>query len=137
MHGDRKQRWDELTVLIDRLDRGGPASLDVEQLKHLCRLYRQVTIDLSRARSDQENPDLLRYLNQLAARAHGHVYTSRRVGIQPFFVFLAWGFPQLVRRRAVPLLVATGLFYGTSHASFLAVINHPEMAYSLFDEELF
>ncbi len=135
MQADCKQRWAELTRLIEKLDRGGPASLGVDELKRVCRLYRQVTIDLSRARTDHEDPDLIRYLNQLAARAHGHVYTTRRVSIRPFFAFLAWGFPQLVRRQARPLLAAVLLFYGTSLASFLAVANHPELAYSLFDEQ--
>lgn len=136
MQADCKQRWDELTRLIEKLDRGGPASLGVGELKRVCRLYRQVTIDLSRARTDNENPDLIRYLNQLAARAHGHVYTTRRVNVRPFFAFLARGFPQIVRRQAQPLLAAVLLFYGTSLASFLAVVNHPELAYSLFDEQV-
>lgn len=136
MQADGKQRWAELTRLIEKLDRGGPATLGVGELKRVCRLYRQVTIDLSRARTDNEDPDLIRYLNQLAARAHGHVYTSRRVNVRPFGAFLARGFPQLVRRQARPLLAAAVLFLGTSLASFLAVVNHPDLAYSLFDEQI-
>lgn len=136
MSPDCKQRWDELTRLIGQVDRGGATALSVEELKQLCRLYRQTTIDLSRARADNEDPDLIRYLNQLAARAHGHVYAAKRIDLRPFFAFLAWGFPQLVRRRARPLLAATGLFVLTSLVSFLAVIHNPEIAYSLFDEKM-
>src|SRR5205807_1009801 len=79
------------------------------------------------------DPGLVRYLNLLAARAHGQVYASKRVDIRPLFTFVIAGFPRLVRRCARPLLVASGAFLLTVVASFLAVVRDPEVAYSLFD----
>lgn len=129
-----RQRWHDLTGLLDRWDRHGPNSLTVGELKQLCRLYRHVTIDLSRARTDGADPELLQYLNLLAARAHGHVYSARRVSLRPLWDFVTAGFPQLVRRHAGPMLVSAGVFLLTTLASFLAVLRQPETAYSLFDE---
>jgi uncharacterized membrane protein SpoIIM required for sporulation len=130
-----RQRWHDLTGLLDRWDRQGPNSLTVPELKQLSRLYRQVTIDLSKARTDGADPELLQYLNLLAARAHGHVYSAKRVSLLPLWDFVTAGFPRLVRRQARPILVSTAVFLLTALASFLAVLRQPETAYSLFDEQ--
>ena len=86
------------------------------------------------ARAERPHPDQVRSLNHLAARAHGQVYRARRVDFRPMLKFLVTGFPQLARRHAVPLLFAIGVFYGTALASFVAIVNEPSTAYSLFDE---
>jgi uncharacterized membrane protein SpoIIM required for sporulation len=133
---DRRQRWEELNALLQAAERGGAATLSVAELKRLCHLYRQVTIDLSRARADGDDPDLVRYLNHLAARAHGQVYASRPVDLRPLLAFAVATFPQLVRRHARPILVAAAVFVLSVLASFLAVVRDPELAYSLFDENV-
>jgi uncharacterized membrane protein SpoIIM required for sporulation len=130
------ERWRELTNLLDRADRGGLNALTVEEVKRICRLYRHVTIDLSRARADGGDPELVQYLNTLAARAHGGVYRSERVDIGPLFTFMFRGFPALVRRHWRPVLTSTAVFALTMLASFLAVVRQPELAYSLFDEQI-
>jgi uncharacterized membrane protein SpoIIM required for sporulation len=136
MDTDKEQRWDRLRLLLDRFDRRGVGAFSVAELKELCRLYRQVTIDLSQARTDGADPGLVRYLNHLAARAHGRVYSSRRVDLRPVLTFVTAGFPRLVRRRARPILAAVAVFLLTALASFLAVVRDPELAYSLFDERV-
>jgi uncharacterized membrane protein SpoIIM required for sporulation len=136
MERARQRRWAELAELLDRLERGGFLALSVAEVKQLCRLYRQVTVDLSRARSNGDDPELIRYLNSLAARAHGQVYAAKRVDLRPLVLFLSAGFPRLVRRHARVLLTAVAIFLLTSLASFLAVVREPELAYSLFDEHV-
>jgi uncharacterized membrane protein SpoIIM required for sporulation len=133
---EQRQRWEELNTLVQSAERGGVDRLSVPQLKRLCRLYRQVTIDLSRARAEADDPDLVRYLNHLAARAHGQVYAARPVDVRPLLAFIVAGFPRLVRHQARPILVATAVFVLSSLFSFLAVLRDPETAYSLFDEHI-
>jgi uncharacterized membrane protein SpoIIM required for sporulation len=133
---DPRQRWNELSSLLDGLDRRGFAALSTDDTKSLCRLYRHVTIDLSKARTGGEDPELIRYLNALAARAHGRVYRTRPVHLGALGGFVTCGFPRLVRRRARPILAAVALFLLTSLASCLAVVRDPESAYALFDEHL-
>jgi len=136
MTAEQRQRWQRLTHLLDRLERSGVGALSVEEVKDVCRLYRQATIDLSRARTDGDDPDLVRYLNMLAARAHGQVYRTRPVDVSKVFTFLATGFPRLVRQHARPILAASAVFLFTCLASCLAVVRQPELAYSLFDENV-
>lgn len=133
---EQRGRWRRLEELLGRAERGGLAALSVAEVQDLGRLYRQVAIDLSRARAGGAHPDLVAYLNRLAARAHGQVYRTRRIDLRPVLTFLLTGFPRLARRHALPVLVAAGVFLGTALASFVAVVNRPETAYSLFDEDV-
>jgi uncharacterized membrane protein SpoIIM required for sporulation len=132
----QRKRWQALAELLDRTESRGLAALSVDEVRQLGRLYRQVTIDLSRARSTGAPPEEVRYLNNLSARAHGQVYRSRPVDLRPVLLFLATGFPRLVRRHYLPILCAVAVFLGSTAASFLAVARSPELAYSLFDERM-
>lgn len=136
MQTSRRERWDLLKQLLDRIDRHGLRSLDTEETKILCRLYRQVTVDLSMARSRGHEPELVQFLNMLAARAHGRVYRTRPVDWRPLLSFAFTGFPRLVRRMHRVVLVAMLVFGGTALASTLAVIRDPDVAYALFDEQI-
>jgi uncharacterized membrane protein SpoIIM required for sporulation len=129
-------RWAELTQLLDLVDRFGLRALSADRVRRLCQLYRQVTIDLSRARAEGDDPVRVQYLNLLAARAHGQVYAARPVDLRGLFRFVASGFPRLVRRHKAPLVAATAVFLLTALASFVAVVRQPELAYSLFDERV-
>jgi len=111
-------------------------ALSVEQLKQLCRLYRQVTIDLSQARAAGEDAAVLQYLNSLAARAHGQVYSVRRLSLRPLLTFVGSGFARLLRRNWRAVGAAVMIFLLATGASWLAVVRNPELAYSLFDERV-
>lgn len=93
----REGRWHELQQLLESAEKGGLERLSVADVKRLGQLYRQVAIDLSRARTQAAHPDLLRYLNSLAARAHGQVYRAKPIDLRPALLFLLTGFPRLVR----------------------------------------
>jgi uncharacterized membrane protein SpoIIM required for sporulation len=134
--GNARQRWEELTRLLDRADRCGFDSLTVEEVKRLGQLYRHVTIDLSRARTEGGDLELVQFLNLLAARAHGCVYRSRRLDIRSLPIFITTGFPRLVRHHARPILASAAVFLMAALASFLAVARQPDLAYSLFDEHV-
>jgi hypothetical protein len=67
----QQQRWQTLKSLLDRAERRGLDGLTVPEVQQMGRLYRQVAIDLSRARAASAHPDEVRFLNNLAARAHG------------------------------------------------------------------
>src|SRR5438132_2069805 len=136
VHTEQRERWEELTDLLNRVDRQGVEALSAPELKRLCQLYRHVAMDLSRARTDGADPELVGYLNYLAARAHGCVYRTSGVDVRPLLRFMVSGFPRLVAAHVRPILVASAAFLLTSLASFLAVVRQPELAFSLFDERI-
>jgi len=131
-----RQRWIELSALLDRIGRRGAAVLPVEQIKRLCSLYRQVTIDLSQARASGADPAVLQYLNALAARAHGQVYATSRASLGPLVNFAARGFARALRRNWRFVAAAALVFASTTLISGLAVVRDPELAFSLFDEKI-
>jgi uncharacterized membrane protein SpoIIM required for sporulation len=115
---------------------GSVRALSVSEVKRLCSLYRQVVIDLSQARARDEDPALLQYLNDLAARAHGKVYASRRFRVGLLFGFITSGFARCIRRNWRFVAASTAIFVLTTLASWLAVVRDPELAYSLFNEDV-
>ena len=132
----RRERWAELSSLLDSVGRRGASALSVQQVKRLCSLYRQVTIDLSQARASGDDPAAIQYLNALAARAHGRVYAAKRLEFRPILRFATTGFARTLRRNVKVVAVAAAVFLLTSLASMLAVVRDPELAYSLFDERV-
>jgi uncharacterized membrane protein SpoIIM required for sporulation len=130
------QHWETLDKLLTRLEKKGINSLSVQESMQVCQLYRQVSIDLSRARSDKAHPQVLRLLNQLVGRAHAQVYRTPSMSLRSSFGFLLTGFPKLVRKHALPILLTMAVFYGTAIASALAVMHNPLLAYALFDEDM-
>ncbi len=132
----RRDRWTELSALLDTVGRRGAGTLPAERIKRLCRLYRQVTIDLSQARAAGDDPALIQYLNTLAARAHGQVYAARRLALRPLITFATSGFARVLRRNWHAVGAAAAVFLLTTIASWLAVVRNPELAYSLFDERM-
>ena len=77
---NRRQRWEQLTQLVNRAQSQGLSRLSAAELAELGSLYRQATAALARARSLDRDRTLIEYLNQLVGRAHAVVYGRR---IQP------------------------------------------------------
>jgi uncharacterized membrane protein SpoIIM required for sporulation len=131
----RMLRCKTLSALLDRVEARGIGALSVEEVQVLGRLYRHVTIDLARARAEQRFPEEIRYLNNLAARAHGQVYRSRPVDLRQPFSFLLTGFPRLFRKHLGVIACAFSVFLLATCASIAAVVRDPMLAYSLYDED--
>lgn len=107
----RKQRWERLSQLCDRVEKEGLARLSVENLWELGSLYRQAASDLAYVQSYFPHSDLLEILNGLVARAHGFVYRTRssaRLG-SLLDAALAAG-PRAFRRNLAYFRVSAGVF---------------------------
>ena len=103
----RRARWAKLDGLLKNGIRGA------EGWSSLARLYRSIASDLSRARSLDLPPDVIRYLEQLTANAHNRLYGSRRVGGATSIIQLVMvDFPVELRRQWRFFLLASLLFYG-------------------------
>jgi uncharacterized membrane protein SpoIIM required for sporulation len=75
---ERAPQWDRLEQLLDLAERTRERDLGHERIFEMVVLYRQVAIDLNRIRSMTADPDLLRRLNQLTARAYGYIYGRKK-----------------------------------------------------------
>lgn len=101
----RRPRWRELDALLQEGPDDGP------EWARLAALYRGVAADLSRARGLGLPPDVLRYLDQLVARAHNRLYGAGRAGGGGLLHLVLAEFPAELRRGWPFFLAASALFY--------------------------
>jgi len=101
----RQARWDQLEV---RLTRGMSSAADWSELASM---YRGVCADLATAQSQALPSDVLRYLDDLAGRAHNALYGARSAGGVGWVRLIAAEFPRTLRREWRFFFVAAALFY--------------------------
>lgn len=127
----RRPDWERLAALLDRASsRRGLKSLSGQELVDLGKLYRRVTADLSYLKASSWSEDLILYLNELAGRAHGHLYADTPTGgMRSVSNFLLRGFPILFRQKwqfiavAAAILVVSGVY-----AAAVVKMNPPAFA---------
>lgn len=124
----RKDDWERLTLLINRVQRGQIAALSEAELVELGSLYRAATSDLAVAQRDFPRHDLAQYLNQLVGRAHPFVYRGDPVVWRQVKAFYLHGFPRLYRELAPFILVASLLFFGTGLLFYFVTLANPDAA---------
>ncbi len=109
--GRRENSWKALDALLQRAERQGIKALKAVEIRQLASLYRSVSADLARARTQQVGDRLIRNLQNLASRGYTQVYQgSRRQEWQAVRQFILWGFPAVVQRSRGYIALATGLF---------------------------
>ncbi|MGC4120093.1 MAG: stage II sporulation protein M [Myxococcales bacterium] len=111
----RRASWEELGGLLDGLER---SRLSVADLARLDRLYRRAASDLAHANTFFTGSDAAVYLNQLCARAYGHLYRKRGGNGSALKQFFLREFPRtlLEERRylwAALLILLSGALVGT------------------------
>jgi uncharacterized membrane protein SpoIIM required for sporulation len=105
---ERKPAWRRLEELIVKADRSR-FKLSAAEAQELGALYRRASADLSRAQARTANAELLRYLNDLIARAYGLIYSGRKFRWHDVWDFFARGFPAIFRDRWRAIALAGGI----------------------------
>ena len=106
--GKRRESWNELERLLGQgreLHKRPPG-----EISRAASLYRSVCSDLMRARASY-GPDLVRYLDGLAGRAHNVLYGTRAYRLAGLWSMLAREFPRTLRKRWRFFALASALFY--------------------------
>lgn len=121
----RRDSWRELEQLLGlgkELHRSVPADIS-----RTASLYRSVCADLMRARAAFD-PDLVRYLDGLAARAHNLLYGARAYRLGGLWSLVAREFPRTLRRRWKFFALASALFYVPFFLGMIATLLSQEFA---------
>ena len=95
----RRPYWDRLNWLLNQATQGGVHRLSRAELRETALLYRQAASDLSTLRQDSTARAYAELVNQLLARAHHIIYSSRRKGFMKIFYFLRDDYPAVVQRQ--------------------------------------
>ncbi|QZZ20125.1 stage II sporulation protein M [Leptothermofonsia sichuanensis E412] len=107
----REPNWKHLDALLNRVEKRGLKSLKTEEIKHLASLYRSVSADLARARTNQVGNTLIQSLQSLTSRSYNQIYQgSRRQEWHKVVDFYRWGFPAVVQQTWGCIAIATTIF---------------------------
>jgi uncharacterized membrane protein SpoIIM required for sporulation len=109
--GRREPNWKRLDVLLRQVEKKGLKSLQASEIRELASLYRSVSADLARAKTNRVGNTLIQDLQRLTSRSYSQIYQgSRRQEWQAAVEFCRWGFPALVQQTFCYIAVATGIF---------------------------
>jgi uncharacterized membrane protein SpoIIM required for sporulation len=107
----REPDWQRLDALLKRVERKGLMTLNAEDIKQLASLYRSVSADLARIKTQQASPALVRELQALTSRSYSQIYQgSRRQEWQAVWDFCRWGFPATVQQNIGYIGLAIAIF---------------------------
>jgi uncharacterized membrane protein SpoIIM required for sporulation len=122
----RKPGWDRLNGIVHRAGSSGVRSLPRDDLKALGPLYRRAASDLAFARLRGGDAALIHYLNDLVTRAHGLLYAERGPGSARLWRFISAGFPRLLHRRRIYILLAVAFFGAGGVAGAVLTAHDPD-----------
>lgn len=107
----REPNWKRLDALLRQVEKTGLKSLKASELKELASLYRSVSADLARARTQQVGNTIVQELQILTSRCYNQIYQgSRRQEWRQVVDFYLWDFPSVVQQSWVYIASATALF---------------------------
>lgn len=125
---ERQPDWRRFEELLRRAEASRVPRFTGEEVSEFSRLFRAVCYDLATARSRDWGRGLDRYLNDLVVRAHSSFYSSPPGRPREALLFLAEGFPRLLRANLSYFLVALVLFYLPGALSGYLVWRDPTLA---------
>lgn len=125
---DRRQDWQQFESLVARMKTTRQSKWANGDVTALSRLYRSICYDLSLVQSREWGARLEQYLNDLVAQGHNCLYRSPPQSVRSVWDFFSLGFPQLLRRRYKPFLLALALFLVPLLASVWVGYARPELA---------
>ncbi len=141
----REPSWQQLDTLLRQAETHGLASLDTDNIKILASLYRSVSADLARARTQQMGETLVQDLQALTSRGYGQIYQgSRRQNWQAVLEFYCYGFPAVIRQSWGYIAIATALFiisgliawwYSWQDPTFMSLVLGPDFVESVRESE--
>ncbi|HEY9853072.1 MAG TPA: stage II sporulation protein M [Leptolyngbyaceae cyanobacterium] len=107
----REPNWKRLDALLKKIEEKGLRSLKGAEISELAGLYRSVSADLARARTQQVGNTLLKDLQILTSRGYNLIYQgSHRQEWQGVINFYLWGFPKIVQETSGYIAIATTIF---------------------------
>lgn len=127
----RRPYWERLAKLLAQAEEGRLGQLTRAELQETALLYRQVASDLSTLRQDSTARAYTEHVNQLLARAHHIIYSSRRTSFRDILLFLRDEYPALVQRRMRYVLLSLGItLFGALLGSVLTLAR-PQFMHQL------
>jgi uncharacterized membrane protein SpoIIM required for sporulation/uncharacterized RDD family membrane protein YckC len=127
----QKPEWDRYHGMLETASKKGLNGLPEREVSRFAGLYREVAADLARARTYGGSPELVYLLEREVGAGHNLLYRPARRSWQLLKEWLTAGFPRLVRKRWVPIAIATALLYVPALVTYAAVRANPDLSRQL------
>jgi uncharacterized membrane protein SpoIIM required for sporulation len=122
----RRPYWERLAKLLAQADAGGLSQLTRAELQETALLYRQVASDLSTLRQDTTARAYTEHVNQLLARAHHIIYSSRRTSFLNILRYMRDEYPAVFQRNIRYVLLATAVMLGGGVFGSVITLARPQ-----------
>ncbi len=132
----RRPYWERLARLLAQADAGNLSQLSRAELQETALLYRQVASDLSTLRQDSTARAYTEHVNQLLARAHHIIYSSRRTSFRNILLFLRDDYPALVQRQIRYVLLSLGVMLFGGLLGSILTLARPEFMRHMLGPEM-
>jgi uncharacterized membrane protein SpoIIM required for sporulation len=133
----RETSWKQLDALLKQVEKRGLKSLQADEVRKLASLYRSVSADLARARTQGLGHLMVQNLQTLTSRSYTQIYQgSRRQEWSAAWDFVLWGFPAAVRRSRNYIALGTALLLGSGLISFWVAWQDPSYMAAVVPGEL-
>jgi uncharacterized membrane protein SpoIIM required for sporulation len=106
---ERGPVWQRLDAILVRIEQSGLPTLKQQGVREFGQLYRSVSNDLIRARTELVNATVVDYLNDIVARSYAVVHASSRKQDRRMLEFFLVRFPRELRREWRIVALSAGL----------------------------
>jgi uncharacterized membrane protein SpoIIM required for sporulation len=145
----RRPYWERLSALLAQagspggLSSNGPRSgvsgvryLTRDELRETALLYRQAASDLSTLRQDPTARAYAEHVNQLLARAHHIIYSSRGTTFLKAFRFLRDDYPRVFQQQFRYVLVSLIILLGGALLGSVLTVARPQFMRTMLGPEM-
>ncbi len=122
---ERQPAWEELASTLARVEAKGMRALGVEGARRFGKLYRAVSADLLRARSELAPAAVQDHLNDLVARSYAQIYAGTGAPRGRVLAFFALELPRLVRAERHAMALSALLLFGGAFVGAGAALVDP------------
>ncbi len=107
----REPNWQHLDQLLKQVEKQGLKSLKANEIGILASLYRSVSADLARARTQNVGNTLIQDLQSLTSRGYNQIYQGDRQKDQRAVInFYLWELPKVIRQTGIYTALAFSIF---------------------------
>lgn len=132
---ERRPEWDALETLLARVESKGLGSLGIDGARRFGKLYRSVSSDLIRARTELVDASVTDYLNDLVARSYAHIHAGSGQRGRHILRFFLEGYPRLVREEWKAITISALLLLSGAVVGATAVALDPDALGVLIPEQ--
>jgi uncharacterized membrane protein SpoIIM required for sporulation len=132
----RRPYWERLAKLLAQADSGGLRGLTRAELEETALLYRQVAGDLSTLRQDSTARAYSEHVNQLLARAHHIIYSTRRTSFLNLLRYMRDGYPAVFQRNLRYVLLSLGITLAGALLGSVLTVARPQFMRTMLGPEM-